>query len=249
MTTIALRTIIVDDEPPARKRLRSLLAPHADFMVVAECDNGRSAVQAIEQERPDAVFLDVEMPKLKGVDIPLAISFRPAPAIVFVTAYSEHAIEAFDLSAVDYLLKPYDAERFDETLERVRTYIGNRQIREAHARLLATMHARHGAAPTEDMLLSVGDLRVDLSTREVRRGPKSISLRPREFDLLVCLIGRAGRVVDRRQVLREVWGYQESVVSRTVDTHLAELRRKLGHRPHEAGYIETVHRIGYRLRL
>jgi len=98
-------------------------------------------------------------------------------------------------------------------------------------------------------LVTIGDLRIDLARREVRRGARSISLRPREFDLLVCLIGRAGRVVDRRELLREVWGYDESVVSRTVDTHLAELRRKLAHRPEATGCIETVFGIGYRLRL
>jgi DNA-binding response OmpR family regulator len=91
------------------------------------------------------------------------------------------------------------------------------------------------------------DLEVDPALREVRRAGRLIQLRPKEFDLLLALMRRAGEIVTRRQLLQEVWSYKDDVVSRTIDTHLAELRRKLGHDPESPGYIVTVAKAGYRL--
>ena len=98
------------------------------------------------------------------------------------------------------------------------------------------------------MPLRFADLEVDTATRDVRRAGIPVPLRPKEYELLAALMHRAGGVVTRRELLGEVWGYSDDVSSRTVDTHVAVLRRKLGHRPEEPGYIMTVAKAGYRLR-
>jgi two-component system LytT family response regulator len=115
-----IRTLIVDDEPLARERMRSLLAGEADIAVVGECRDGREAVEAIKGESPDLVFLDVQIPELDGFQVLEAIGAEKAPAIVFVTAYDQYALQAFEVHAVDYLLKPFDEERFRRALERAR---------------------------------------------------------------------------------------------------------------------------------
>jgi len=115
-----IRTLIVDDEPLARERLRSLLAAEPDIEVLGECADGREAVAAIDRDAPDLVFLDIQMPELDGFEVLAAIEPAKPPVVVFVTAYSQHALRAFEVHALDYLLKPFDRERFQTTLARVR---------------------------------------------------------------------------------------------------------------------------------
>jgi two-component system LytT family response regulator len=110
--------LVVDDEEPARRLLRADLARHDDIEVVGECANGFEAVQAVAQHDPDLVLLDVQMPKLDGFEV-LELLDRPIP-VIFVTAYDEFAVKAFEVHAVDYLLKPVTAERLDAALERAR---------------------------------------------------------------------------------------------------------------------------------
>ena len=119
-TTGKIRTLIVDDEPIARRGIRANLKSERDVEIIGECANGREAVAAIRRERPDLVFLDVQMPLLDGFGVVAAIGVDEMPAVVFVTAFDEHAIRAFEINAVDYLLKPVDPERFQKTLSRVR---------------------------------------------------------------------------------------------------------------------------------
>jgi two-component system, LytTR family, response regulator len=116
-----IRTLIVDDEPLPRERVRTLLAEHGGVEVIGECRDGREAVKAILDARPDLIFLDVQMPELDGFEVIEAVSaISPAdlPAIVFVTAYNEYALRAFEVSALDYLLKPINAERFARAVRR-----------------------------------------------------------------------------------------------------------------------------------
>jgi len=114
------RVVIADDEPLARKRVRMMLARHAGYAVVAECVDGEEAVAALIADPPDVLFLDVKMPGLDGFEVLAAIEESPRPpAIVFVTAFAEQAVDAFDESAVDFLLKPFDADRFDRAMARV----------------------------------------------------------------------------------------------------------------------------------
>src|SRR5260370_42412198 len=105
----AIRTLIVDDEAPARSRLRQLLKEQADFQIVAECANGRQAVEAIQRQKPDLVFLDGQMPSLTGLQVCDAVlsAGTSLPWVIFVTAYGEYALKAFELHALHYLLKPF----------------------------------------------------------------------------------------------------------------------------------------------
>lgn len=117
---MTLRIVIVDDEAVARSRLRRLLAAHADVVIVAEAADGRSAVDAIVTHRPDVIFLDIRMPELDGFEVLETLGPTEIPSIVFVTAFSDHAPRAFDVRALDYLLKPFDPERLADTLGRAR---------------------------------------------------------------------------------------------------------------------------------
>ncbi len=117
-----LGVVIADDEPLARRTLRQLLRRAADTDVLAECRNGDEAIAAVQEHRPDLLFLDVQMPGLDGFDV-LAALGRHAPAIVFVTAYDHYAIRAFEVHAIDYLLKPFTDERFTSALERARELV------------------------------------------------------------------------------------------------------------------------------
>ena len=113
-----LRAVIVDDEDLARAVVREFLSAHADIEIAAECRNGLEAVRVLSADAPDLLFLDVQMPKLDGFDV---LELAPGPyAVVFTTAFDAFALRAFDVSAVDYLLKPFTRERFDAALEKVR---------------------------------------------------------------------------------------------------------------------------------
>ena len=115
-----IRVVIVDDEAPARAKLTKLLAGESDFEIVGEAANGDDAVSEIDAQRPDAVFLDIQMPKRDGFGVIDAIGVDAMPAVVFVTAYDEHALRAFEVNAIDYLLKPFAASRFRKVLNRLR---------------------------------------------------------------------------------------------------------------------------------
>ena len=132
-----VKVAIVDDEPLAREGLRALLEGDRDTQVVAECADGQAAIEAIRRTKPDIVFLDVQMPGLDGFDVirALADAGDPLPAVVFVTAYDQYALKAFDVHAVDYLLKPFHDERFAEALARAKARRGE-DMTERIARLL-----------------------------------------------------------------------------------------------------------------
>jgi len=134
-----IRALIVDDEALARERVRTLLAAASGVTIIGECTGGRDAVASILDNLPDLVFLDVQMPDLDGFQVLEAVGDDHLPAIVFVTAYDEYALRAFDVHAVDYLLKPIEPERFARTLDHVREGLGNRSDRlEALLDALAT---------------------------------------------------------------------------------------------------------------
>jgi two-component system LytT family response regulator len=116
-----IRTLIVDDEPLARERLRTLLQQETDIEVIGECADGRQALGAIGTDAPDLVFLDIQMPVLDGFGVIQSLEDRPLPAVIFVTAYDQYALRAFDVHALDYLLKPFTAKRFQKALERARS--------------------------------------------------------------------------------------------------------------------------------
>lgn len=117
-----IRVIIADDEAPARDALRTYLTQDEGFEIVAECEDGLSAKNDIQQYKPDVVILDIQMPELTGMEL-LDVLKPPLPHIVFVTAYHEHAVAAFDKNAVDYILKPFDSDRFTRMMHKVRDRI------------------------------------------------------------------------------------------------------------------------------
>jgi two-component system, LytTR family, response regulator len=117
---MTLRTVIVDDEQLGRELLHLLLADHADIQVVAECKNGQEAIDYLHTQPVDLLFLDVQMPKIGGFDVVERVGLRHLPPTVFVTAYQEHAVRAFEVHAIDYLTKPVQPERLKTTLDRVR---------------------------------------------------------------------------------------------------------------------------------
>lgn len=112
-------TLIVDDEPLARERLRTLLAPYNELTIVGECRDGHEAVAAIRKLKPLLVFLDVQMPEMDGFGVIKAVGPDNMPTVVFATAYDQHALRAFEVHALDYLLKPFDLDRFEEAVRRV----------------------------------------------------------------------------------------------------------------------------------
>jgi two-component system, LytTR family, response regulator len=130
-----IRTLIVDDEPLARERLRKLLEEEADIEIVGECADGKDALATAESERPDLLFLDVQMPELDGFGVVAGLQGDPLPAVVFVTAYDRFALKAFEVHALDYLLKPFDRARFQTALERARKLVQQRQSGDLSRRL------------------------------------------------------------------------------------------------------------------
>ncbi len=133
-----IRVLIVDDEAPARAKLRLWAAARPDIEVAGEASDGFDAARAIAELEPNVVFLDVQMPGLSGLEVAAQLEADSSPLIVFVTAYDAHAVAAFDLGAVDYILKPYDEERFERALERIRLRLrgapgGSASVRVARA--------------------------------------------------------------------------------------------------------------------
>lgn len=136
-----MRVVIADDEPLARKSIRLLARRDPDVEIVAECRNGEETVDAVREHKPDLLFLDIQMPRLDGFDV-LEILGDDAPAIVFVTAYDQYAIRAFEVHAIDYLLKPFTDERFEKTLARAKDLVvRNDAEREKQNRLTASHRA------------------------------------------------------------------------------------------------------------
>ena len=136
---MSIRALIVDDEPLARQRLRRLLQDEPDVEIVGECADGGEAVAAIRADKPDLVFLDVQMPVLDGFGVLEAIGLEYLPAIVFVTAYDRYALRAFEYNALDYLLKPFDRDRFRKALERARAHLGRAPDSEEAQQLLGAV--------------------------------------------------------------------------------------------------------------
>ena len=151
-----LKVLIVDDERAARHRLQELLDRHAGVQVAGTAANGREAVEAIGKLRPDLVFLDVQMPGLTGMEVVQTVGPDNMPAVVFVTAYDQYAIEAFDVAAVDYLLKPFDDERFEQTLARARKALAARTMGELREQLAALVDESAGRSDEPRYLERIG---------------------------------------------------------------------------------------------
>lgn len=146
-TSQPLRIVIVDDEPPARKRLQHALEARSDVLVVAAVGSGAQALSAVEQYRPDLLLLDIQMPEISGIEVIRRLG-SDAPCTVFVTAHEEHAVTAFELAAVDYLLKPYTDERLFTSIDRARELIHTTQAGTELITLQHLLESRDGRPDT-----------------------------------------------------------------------------------------------------
>jgi two-component system, LytTR family, response regulator len=201
-----MRVLIVDDEAPARDKLRRWLGEQPDIELVGEFADGLAAAAAIDKIAPDVVFLDIQMPGLSGLELAAQLETRAAPLLVFVTAYDEHAIKAFELDAVDYLLKPYDKDRLRRSVDRLR---GRRGPEVAAAAVRA---ARLRTGTSERLLVPRGDglelveataihwLEADDNYVHVHTAHARFMLRRTLADLLQQLGGRFARIHKSRAV-------------------------------------------------
>ena len=246
-----LRTVIVDDEALARERVRTLLAGWDDVELVAECAGGRDAVAAVRRLRPALLFLDVQMPELDGFGVLQALPapYRPA-AIVFVTAHDRFAVRAFEVNAIDYLLKPYTAERFNAALERARARVAGAAQRAEIDALLETVAAR-AAAPERLTVRSrdgvqfvrvddVDWLEADRNYTVLHLGTQALRIRE-TISELESRLGAAGFVRVHRSVMVNVdrifrlepWAHGEYVIVLRNGTKVTSGR----------GYGERVRRL------
>src|SRR5262245_44777214 len=139
-----MKAVIADDEPLARERIRTLLAGEDDIEIVAEAANGADAVQVVREHRPDLLFLDVQMPGLDGFGALEQLSPDELPSVVFVTAYDEYALQAFEVHALDYLLKPFNRARFQKTLRRAREHVLGRANGDISRKLVSLLESLRG---------------------------------------------------------------------------------------------------------
>ncbi len=144
-----IRTVIVDDEPLARQRIRLLLDEEPDVEVIGECRDGFEAVEQIQATKPDLVFLDVQMPEMDGFEVLRRVPQGMPSIVIFTTAYDQHALQAFEVHALDYLLKPFKPTRFKETIQRARSLLANQHAGATANRLLALLG--QAPAPTVEL--------------------------------------------------------------------------------------------------
>jgi DNA-binding response OmpR family regulator len=226
------RILVVEDNPDLAFGLRNNLEIEGYDVVLA--DDGPSGLSAARTAGPDLIILDLMLPGLDGYRVlrTLREEGRLTPVLI-LTARGEEAdkVRGFRLGADDYVTKPFGVL---ELLARVQA-------------LLRRASLAPGASPTLGERERFGEVEIDRAARCVTRRGEMIDLTPMEFDLLIALLKRRGAVASRHDLLREVWGYHAAVVSRTVDTHVAELRRKLEDNPAMPRYILTVRKAGYRL--
>jgi two-component system LytT family response regulator len=156
-----IRALIVDDEAPARDKLQRWLGEHADIEIIGQAHDGLTGAERIAKQNPTVVFLDIQMPGMSGLEVASQLEPANAPLIVFVTAFDEHAVRAFDMNAIDYLLKPYDKDRLLRCLARVRERLQNKQ------RAPAVQTARAQTGSSERLLVPVGESLQPIDTASI----------------------------------------------------------------------------------
>jgi two-component system, LytTR family, response regulator len=163
-----IRALVVDDEPLARRRIRKLLSRDQDIEIIGDCANGYEAVDAITEHSPDLVFLDVQMPEVDGFAVLEGIEPGALPFVIFITAYDQYALKAFEVSAVDYLLKPFDRKRFERALQRAKSRLLSERGNELNQQTLALLQElRAKSRYLERMLIKSGGRAFFLKTEEI----------------------------------------------------------------------------------
>ena len=202
-----IRVLVVDDEPLVRRGIAALLAEESGLEVVGEARNGTEALALIRGTTPDLVFLDVQMPGLDGLGVLAALEPEERPAVVFVTAFDQYAVRAFDLHAVDYLLKPFDDERFRTALARVRGRLRGGELANERAALSALLAELRGASAGPDRLAVREQGHIVLVPVEeidwIEAADNYVRLhRGKQYHLLRESIGRLEETLDRRRFAR-----------------------------------------------
>lgn len=218
------RILVVEDEPKLREVLCDYLRSKGDEGIEAE--NGMKALELLENREFDGVLLDIMMPELDGFAVCRAVRRESDVPIIFLTALSDESDKLFgyELGADDYVTKPYSMSVL-------------------YAKLTALIRRRRGNVMSGDVL-EAGQVKLRISSRRVFVGKREITLTPKEYTLLECLMKNRGLVMSREQLLVKCWGYDYDGEARAVDTHIRRLREKLGD---QAGIIKTVVKAGYRL--
>jgi len=223
------RVLIVEDNADLAAGIQYNL--NLEGYETAIADDGRRALTVVEQWVPDVILLDLMLPELDGYHVLQTLRSRGVKTpVVILTARAEEAdkVRGFRLDADQYVTKPFGVL---ELLERVSSLL-RRSARDV--------------APAAPAPLRFGDVLVDTSSRMVTRGGSPCALTPKAYELLLALVRRGGAVVTRNELLKDVWGYSAFVTTRTVDSHVAELRRKIESDPANPRYVKTVWKVGYR---
>ena len=217
--------LIVEDEPALQETLAYNLKKEG--YTVEAVGDGRSALAFARRLKPDLIVLDIMLPEMDGFEVARILRKEMTSAILMLTARDEDIdkILGLELGADDYLTKPFNP-------------------RELVARVKAILRRSERAIQADAAPIHIGDLTIDPASREVRLGNRSLDLRTQEFDLLLTLAGQRGRVLSREQLLQQAWGFDFYGQTRTVDVHVAHLRKKLAG---STVRIETVTGIGYKL--
>ena len=221
-----IKVLVVDDEPDILEFLQYNLEKKGYEVVTAQ--SAAEGIQVADREVPDLILLDIMMPKMDGVQACYEMRRNPKlekTLIAFLTARNEEysEIAGLEAGADDYIQKPI----------RPRLLL---------SRISALLRRKHvGAEETSD-IIDLGDLRIDQKRYEVQLKGEALSLARKEFEILVLLASQPGKVYSREEIFRKVWGYSESIASRTIDVHISKLREKLG-----GDYIRTLKGVGYKL--
>ena len=221
------RILVIEDEPQMLLGLRDNLELEG-YEVVTASDGEDGLAKAISTA-PDLVILDVTLPRKNGFEVCRELRARANPTpVVMLTARSQETekVLGLELGADDYVTKPFS---ITELLARVRAVL-----------------RRAGGRPSGLERCRIGDIEIDFRTHQAHRGDQRIDFTAREFDLLRYLVAHTGQVVTREQILNQVWGYEESPTTRTIDNFVAKLRQKIEKSPHEPEHILTVHGAGYK---
>jgi two-component system, OmpR family, KDP operon response regulator KdpE len=220
--------LVVDDEPPIRRLLRTSLT--AQGYDVLEATGGQEAIDAVEREKPDLIILDLGLPDLGGIEVIRVLRQRSSLPIIVLSVRDDERgkVEALDLGADDYVTKPFGV---DELVARIRTALRHRF-----------------QAQGEKPVFTAGDLAVDLVRRSVKRGGEEVHLSPKEYDLLAELVANAGKVLTHRHILSKVWGPAHTEDAQYLRVFIRNLRSKLESDPARPQLILTEPGVGYRLR-
>ena len=221
------RILVIEDEPQMLLGLRDNLELEG-YEVITAADGEEGLAKAISAA-PDLVVLDVTLPRKNGFEVCRELRARAnATPVVMLTARSQETekVLGLELGADDYVTKPFS-------------------ITELLARIRAVLR-RAGGRPAGVETCRIGDVEIDFRTHQAHRAGQRIDFTAREFDLLRYLVGHTGQVVTREQILNQVWGYEESPTTRTIDNFVAKLRQKIERAPHEPEHILTVHGAGYK---